>query len=245
MDELGKLDAVVLNAGVLRLNTVDVVTLEELDLMIDVNIRGVFLAIQAAVAQMKDGGRVITIGSNTAERTGFRGSSVYQFTKAAVAAMVKGLALDLAPRRITVNNVQPGPTNTDMNAGSIEFLADRSPLKRVADPAEIAELVSYLAGPGSAYMTGASLLQLMEDGSFEGACGDGTPRGIDLNHSRSGGYGSGTMDRSLSASGTFIILEIVVGTLRLFALPERRRQQFKEIRSRNAVSSGLTAARRW
>jgi len=70
----------------------------------------------------------------------------------------------------------------------------------------------------------------MEDGSFEGACGDGTPRGIDLNHSRSGGYGSGTMDRSLSASGTFIILEIVVGTLRLFALPERRRQQFKEIR---------------
>lgn len=144
VDELGKLDAVVLNAGVLRLNTVDAVTLEELDLMIDVNIRGVFLAIQAAVAQMKDGGRVITIGSNTAERTGFRGSSVYQFTKAAVAAMVKGLALDLAPRRITVNNVQPGPTNTDMNAGSIEFLADRSPLKRVADPAEIAELVSYL-----------------------------------------------------------------------------------------------------
>ncbi len=144
VDELGKLDAVVLNAGGLRLNTVDAVTLEELDLMIDVNIRGVFLAIQAAVAQMKDGGRVITIGSNTAERTGFRGSSVYQFTKAAVAAMVKGLALDLAPRRITVNNVQPGPTNTDMNAGSIEFLADRSPLKRVADPAEIAELVSYL-----------------------------------------------------------------------------------------------------
>lgn len=144
VDELGKLDAVVLNAGVLRLNTVDAVTLEELDLMIDVNIRGVFLAIQAAVAQLKDGGRVITIGSNTAERTGFRGSSVYQFTKAAVAAMVKGLALDLAPRRITVNNVQPGPTNTDMNAGSIEFLADRSPLKRVADPAEIAELVSYL-----------------------------------------------------------------------------------------------------
>ena len=157
VEELGKLDAVVVNAGILRLNTVDAVALEELDLMIDVNIRGVFLAIQAAVAQMKDGGRVITIGSNTAERTGFQGSSVYQFTKAAVAAMVKGLALDLAPRRITVNNVQPGPTNTDMNAGSIEFLTDRSPLKRVADPAEIAELVSYLAGPGSAYMTGASL----------------------------------------------------------------------------------------
>ncbi|MDK4717817.1 SDR family oxidoreductase [Rhizobium sp. CNPSo 3968] len=157
VDELGALDAVVVNAGILRINTVDAVALEELDLMIDVNIRGVFLAIQAAVAQMRDGGRVITIGSNTAERTGFPGSSVYQFTKAAVAAMVKGLALDLAPRQITVNNVQPGPTNTDMNAGSIEFLTDRSPLKRVADPAEIAELVSYLAGPRSSYMTGSSL----------------------------------------------------------------------------------------
>ena len=157
VDELGPLDVVVVNAGILRINTVDAVALEELDLMIDVNIRGVFLAIQAAVAQMKDGGRVVTIGSNTAERTGFQGSSVYQFTKAAVAAMVKGLALDLAPRRITVNNVQPGPTNTDMNTGSIEFLTDRSPLQRVADPAEIAELVSYLAGPGSSYMTGSSL----------------------------------------------------------------------------------------
>lgn len=157
VDELGPLDVVVVNAGILRINTVDAVALEELDLMIDVNIRGVFLAIQAAVAQMKDGGRVVTIGSNTAERTGFQGSSVYQFTKAAVAAMVKGLALDLAPRQITVNNVQPGPTNTDMNTGSIEFLTDRSPLKRVADPAEIAELVSYLAGPGSSYMTGSSL----------------------------------------------------------------------------------------
>jgi len=157
VDELGPLDVVVVNAGILRINTVDAVALEELDLMIDVNIRGVFLAIQAAVAQMKDGGRVVTIGSNTAERTGFQGSSVYQFTKAAVAAMVKGLALDLAPRHITVNNVQPGPTNTDMNTGSIEFLTDRSPLKRVADPAEIAELVSYLAGPGSSYMTGSSL----------------------------------------------------------------------------------------
>jgi len=157
VDELGPLDVVVVNAGILRINTVDAAALEELDLMIDVNIRGVFLAIQAAVAQMKDGGRVVTIGSNTAERTGFQGSSVYQFTKAAVAAMVKGLALDLAPRRITVNNVQPGPTNTDMNTGSIEFLTDRSPLKRVADPAEIAELVSYLAGPGSSYMTGSSL----------------------------------------------------------------------------------------
>lgn len=85
------------------------------------------------------------------------GASVYQFTKAAVAAMVKGLALDLAPRRITVNNVQPGPTDTDMNAGAIEVLSTRSPLKRVAEPEEIAGVLSYLASPASSYMTGSSL----------------------------------------------------------------------------------------
>jgi len=71
--------------------------------------------------------------------------------------MVKGLAKDLAPRKITVNNVQPGPTNTDINAGAIELLSDMSPMKRVADPKEIAGLISYLAGEESSYMTGASL----------------------------------------------------------------------------------------
>lgn len=157
VEKLGAINTVVVNAGILRTSMVGEVSLEELDLMIDVNIRGVFLAIQAAAAKMKDGGRVITIGSNTAERTGMQGASVYQFTKAAVAAMVKGLALDLAPRHITVNNVQPGPTDTDMNAGALEYLSERSPMKRVAHPSEIAELVSYLAGPSSSYMTGSSL----------------------------------------------------------------------------------------
>ncbi|WP_127966490.1 SDR family NAD(P)-dependent oxidoreductase [Agrobacterium sp. RS6] len=152
VDIFGPIDAVVVNAGILRLNRVDAVTLEELDLMIDINIRGVFLSIQSAVPHMKDGGRVITIGSNTAERTGMAGASVYQFSKAAVAAMVKGLALDLAPRRITVNNIQPGPTD-----GAIEMLSDRSPLKRVADPKEIAGMVAYLTGPDTSFMTGSSL----------------------------------------------------------------------------------------
>ncbi|KQW72463.1 hypothetical protein ASD03_32475 [Ensifer sp. Root127] len=78
-------------------------------------------------------------------RTGFPGSGVYRFTKGAVAAMVKGIVLDLAPRRITVNNVQPGPTNTDINSGAIDALSEKSPLKRVAGLKEIAGLVSYLA----------------------------------------------------------------------------------------------------
>ena len=154
---LGTLDVVVVNAGVMRRGTVDAVSLDDLDRMIGVNIRGVFLAIQASLPHIVDGGRVMTIGSCVAIRTGFPGSSVYQFTKAAVAAMVKGLALDLAPRRITVNNLQPGPTDTDINAGALEALADRNPLKRVADPAEIAGLIAYLARDEARYMTGASL----------------------------------------------------------------------------------------
>ncbi|MET0519403.1 MAG: SDR family oxidoreductase [Burkholderiaceae bacterium] len=155
--QLGTLDAVVVNAGVLRIATVDAFTLADLDLSLNVNVRGVFLAIQAAVAQLRDGGRVITIGSNTAIRTGSPGSSVYAMTKAAVAAMVQNLALDLAPRGITVNNVQPGPIATDMTAPFAEYLGPKLPLGRMGQPREIGALVSYLAGPESGYMTGASL----------------------------------------------------------------------------------------
>ncbi len=157
VEHFGALDVAVVNAGVLRLGMVDAVSLEELDLMLDVNIRGVFLAIQAAVARMGDGGRIITIGSNSAIRSGSPGSSVYAMTKGAVATLVKGVALDLAPRGITVNNVQPGPTETDMTAAMVAQLIDRIPLKRVGQPAEIAGLVSYLASRESGYMTGASL----------------------------------------------------------------------------------------
>jgi 3-oxoacyl-[acyl-carrier protein] reductase len=157
VEHYGPLSVVVVNAGVFRMTTIDAVTLDELDLMLNINVRGVYLSIQAAVAEMQDGGRVITIGSNVAIRTGHRGTSVYQMTKGAVAAMVKGVALDLAPRRITVNNIQPGPTQTDITAGAIDMLSGLSPLNRVAEPEEIAGVISYLARAESGYMTGASL----------------------------------------------------------------------------------------
>ena len=157
VERLGTLDVAVVNAGVLRRALVEAFTLEDLDLMLNVNVRGVFLAIQASVARMHDGGRVVTIGSNTAVRTGSQGSSVYAMTKAAVATMVKGIALDLAPRQITVNNVQPGPTETDMTAAMVARLREVIPVGRMGQPDEIAALVSYLAGPEAGYMTGASL----------------------------------------------------------------------------------------
>lgn len=157
VERFGRLDVAVINAGVLRLGTIDQVSLADLDQSLAVNIRGVFLGLQAAAARMRDGGRLITIGSNVAIRGGGAGSSVYGMTKAAVAAMVRGVALDLAPRRITVNNIQPGPTETDMTAGFIQHMTDRIPLGRVGQPGEIAALVSYLAGDASGYMTGSSL----------------------------------------------------------------------------------------
>jgi 3-oxoacyl-[acyl-carrier protein] reductase len=145
--QLGRLDIVVVNAGVLRLGDLQAVSLQELDVMLNVNVRGVFLAIQAAAAHLSEGGRVITIGSNTAVRSGYPGSSVY----------AKGIAVDLAPRGITVNNIQPGPTLTDMTVGYIDSITPAIPLKRVGDPDEIAGLVAYLASGESGYMTGSSL----------------------------------------------------------------------------------------
>jgi 3-oxoacyl-[acyl-carrier protein] reductase len=157
VNHFGRLDIVVVNAGILRQGDLQAVSLQELDLMLNVNVRGVFLAIQATAAHLPEGSRIITIGSNTAVRSGYPGSSVYSMTKAAVAVMVKGIAVDLAPRGITVNNIQPGPTLTDMTADLIDSVSPLIPLKRVGDPGEIAGLVAYLASAESGYMTGSSL----------------------------------------------------------------------------------------
>ncbi|WP_328806073.1 SDR family NAD(P)-dependent oxidoreductase [Paraburkholderia solitsugae] len=157
VNRFGRLDITVVNAGILLLGDVATVSVEDLDRMLNVNVRGVFLAIQAAAARLADGGRMITIGSNTAVRSGHPGSSVYSMTKAAVAVMVKGIAIDLAGRGITVNNIQPGPTVTDMTVDHIETIKPLIPLKRAGDPDEIAGLVAYLASKESGYMTGSSI----------------------------------------------------------------------------------------
>jgi NAD(P)-dependent dehydrogenase (short-subunit alcohol dehydrogenase family) len=131
-------DIVVVNAGILIRGTVDKYDLEDFDRMLATNVRGVFVAIQASASHLTDGGRIITIGSNTAIRTAFPGASVYSMTKGAIASLVRGVAIDLAPRGITVNNVQPGPIATDMTAGHVETvtllaIADRGDLNLTAD----------------------------------------------------------------------------------------------------------------
>ena len=157
----GGIDILVNNAGVLAIAPIEKFSLEDFDRMIAVNVRGLFVATQEAARRMNDGGRIIHIGSCNSERVPFPGGSVYALTKGAVAAFTKGLARDLGPRGITVNNVQPGPTDTDMNPASGPFAESTRAnvaLQRYAKPEEIAHFVAFLAGPEAGYLTGASLL---------------------------------------------------------------------------------------
>lgn len=157
VSKLGSLDIFVSNAGILKIALLDQFTLEDFDQMLAVNVRAAFVGIQAAARDMKDGGRIITIGSNTAIRTAFPGASVYTMTKSALTGLVRGAAIDLAPRSITVNNIQPGPTATDMNSARVDLIKALIPLKRMGAVSEIAGLVAYLASEEAGFITGASL----------------------------------------------------------------------------------------
>jgi 3-oxoacyl-[acyl-carrier protein] reductase len=158
--ELGGLDILVNNAGIGVMAPIDDYRLEGFDRTVAVNVRAVFVATQAAVTHMPPGGRVITIGSCNAERMPFGGGAVYAMSKAALVGLVNGLARDLGPRGITINNVQPGPIDTDLNPADSDFgamLRTLMALPRYGAAEEIAALVAYLAGPEAGFVTGASL----------------------------------------------------------------------------------------
>ncbi|SCX86380.1 3-oxoacyl-ACP reductase family protein [Nitrosospira sp. Nsp13] len=160
VEELGGIDILVNNAGIALMAPIDDYRLEDFDRMLAVNLRAVFVATQAAVRHMKTGGRIINIGSCNADRMPFAGGAVYAMSKAALTGLVKGLARDLGPRGITINNVQPGPTDTDMNPAKGDFaemLRKVMALPRYGSVDEIAAMVAYLAGPEAGFVTGASL----------------------------------------------------------------------------------------
>ena len=164
--KFGKIDVLVNNAGVLALGKIADFPAEDFEKALSVNVRSVFTAIQETLQHMPDGGRIITIGSVNSERMPFEGGSVYALTKGAVASFTKGLARDLGARKITVNNIQPGPVDTEGNPASgpfAETLLGLMALKRYAHAEEIAAMTAYLAGPEAGYVTGASLLI---DGGF-------------------------------------------------------------------------------
>jgi 3-oxoacyl-[acyl-carrier protein] reductase len=159
--ELGGIDILVNSAGIGVIAPIDDYRLEDFDRTLAVNVRAAFVAIQAALKHMRTGGRIITIGSCNAERMPFAGGGVYAMSKAALVGLVKGLARDLGPRGITINNVQPGPVDTDMNPATGDFarmlIEHVMALPRYGTGDEIASLVAWLAGPESSYVTGASL----------------------------------------------------------------------------------------
>lgn len=160
VDTFGRLDILVNNAGVIVVAPVDQISDEDFDRLVAVNIKAVFVATREAVQHMGEGGRIITIGSTNADRVPFPGASVYAMSKSAIVGLTKGLARDLGPRGITVNNIQPGPINTDMNPQEgpfAEVMKGFLALPRYGRDEEIAAMVAYIAGPEAGFVTGASL----------------------------------------------------------------------------------------
>ena len=157
---LGRLDVLVNNAGTAIPKKFEETTLEEMDRMIDINIRGAFVATQAALKHMKNGGRIIMIGSSVGERMMTPGLVPYSATKGAVKMFTQGLSREVGNRGITVNNVQPGPIDTDLNPAAGDWAAPQkaaTALDRYGHVDEIAAMVAFVAGPESSYITGANL----------------------------------------------------------------------------------------
>jgi 3-oxoacyl-[acyl-carrier protein] reductase len=157
---LGRLDILVNNAGTAIPKKFEETTLAELDQVIALNIRGPFIATQAALKHIKNGGRIITIGSCVGERMMTPGLVSYSATKGAVKMFTQGLSREVGDRAITVNNIQPGPIDTDLNPSAGEWAAPQkalTALNRYGSVDDIAALVAFVAGPEASYITGTSL----------------------------------------------------------------------------------------
>jgi len=156
----GKLDVLVNNAGTAIPKTFEETTIEEMDRLLNINVRGVFITTQVALKHMKRGARIVTIGSCLGERVMTPGLVPYSATKGAVKIFSQALSRELGSRGITVNNVQPGPIDTDLNPASGEWAAPQkanTALDRYGSVDEVAALVAFVAGPESSYITGANL----------------------------------------------------------------------------------------
>ena len=156
----GRLDVLVNNAGTAIPKPFEEATLEEMDRVIAINVRGVFVATQAALKHMKSGGRIIMIGSAVGERVAAPGLVPYAGTKGAVKMFTQALAREIGSRGITVNNVQPGPIDTELNPAAGDWAVPQkaaTALDRYGNVDEIAAMVAFVAGPESSYITGANL----------------------------------------------------------------------------------------
>ncbi|MFJ9038186.1 SDR family oxidoreductase [Streptomyces sp. NPDC102406] len=160
VEGLGRLDVLVNNAGVGVLGPLEGLTLDDVDRVLAVNVRGVFLASQAAASAMGEGGRIVTIGTCMAKRVPGPGGTLYAMSKSALIGLTKALARELGGRGITANVVHPGPIDTDLNPADGPYAAGQAQLTalgRFGTADEVARTVAHLAGPAAAYVTGAEL----------------------------------------------------------------------------------------
>ncbi|MFI5779671.1 SDR family NAD(P)-dependent oxidoreductase [Nocardia sp. NPDC051570] len=159
-EELGRLDTLVNNAGIFPAKPFEEFTVAEIDEALNIHARAAFVAAQAAVSHMPHGGRIVSIGSNLSERAIFGGIALYNLSKSALNGFTRALARELGPRGITVNLVQPGSTDTDMNPASGDHAAQQlqfNALGRYGSPDDIAAAVTFLASPAGRSITGATL----------------------------------------------------------------------------------------
>ncbi len=157
---LGGIDVLVNNAGMAIAKKFEETTLEEIDQMMALNVRGAFVATHAALKHMKKGGRIIMIGSCVGERLVTPGLVAYSATKGAIKMFTQGLSREVGERGITVNNIQPGPIDTDLNPASSDWATPQkamTALGRYGTVDEVAALVVFVAGPEASYITGANL----------------------------------------------------------------------------------------
>lgn len=157
VERLGGLDILVNNAGTLVHALIDDFSQADFDRTMAINVRAPFFAMQEAGRHMQSGGRIINVSSNVAVSAAVPGASVYGLSKSALTAMTRALAHEFAPRGITVNAIQPGPTTTDLTAGMEDFIIGMVPAGRMANASEPAALVAYLAGPDAGFINGAAV----------------------------------------------------------------------------------------
>lgn len=159
VEAFGHIDILVNNAGIAKFEIIQNFSLDDFNEMVKINIQAPFVASKEAALQMKTGGRIIMIGSVNAEKVHYQGGSVYAMTKAALVGLTKGLARDLGPLGITVNNIQPGPIETDLNPSESEFAEltkQFMAFKRYGKVEDVASLAAFLASPDASYISGAS-----------------------------------------------------------------------------------------